>query len=143
MTLVEVALALAVVAVLVAIALPLYSGYQYRGQVVQATNDITSLAAQMEIYYHTHQQYPASLADIGADTRVDPWGFPYQYINHALVNGNGHVRRDRSLNPLNSDYDLYSVGRDGVSKYPITQSESLDDVIRAQDGQYYGLASDF
>jgi general secretion pathway protein G len=60
-----------------------------------------------------------------------------------LLHGNGHVRRDRSLNPLNNDYDLYSVGQDGQTALPITQSVSQDDVIRAANGAYYGLASNF
>ena len=59
------------------------------------------------------------------------------------MSGAGHIRRDRSLNPLNPDYDLYSLGKDGDSKMPITAAESQDDVIRALGGAYIGLASGF
>ena len=49
----------------------------------------------------------------------------------------------RFLVPLNSDYDLYSMGKDGVSSPPITAKPSQDDVIRASNGSYVGLASNF
>ena len=45
--------------------------------------------------------------------------------------------------PLNTDYDLYSMGRDGKSKTPLTASESHDDIVRALDGEFVGLASEF
>ena len=59
------------------------------------------------------------------------------------ANGKGGARKDHALNPLNTDYDLYSSGADGQSKPQITQKLSLDDVIRASNGAYVGLASDF
>jgi general secretion pathway protein G len=144
-TLVELMLAVAVAAILAAIAMPQFSNYKYRAQVKVAMQDIYALQNNIERYYTNNNQYPATLADLGINpaTSLDPWGFPYQYLNHAGVNGKGSFRKDRNLNPLNSDYDLYSVGVDGVSKMPITQKESLDDVIRASNGAYVGLASDF
>jgi general secretion pathway protein G len=45
--------------------------------------------------------------------------------------------------PINSDYDLYSVGKDGVSSGPLTAGPSRDDVIRANDGGFFGLARDY
>ena len=45
--------------------------------------------------------------------------------------------------PLNTDYDLYSVGADGESSGPLSASKSKDDVIRALKGGYIGLASNF
>ena len=55
----------------------------------------------------------------------------------------GKMRRDRFLKPLNSDYDLYSVGKDGESKRNLDARKSWDDVIRAVNGLYVGLASEF
>jgi len=45
--------------------------------------------------------------------------------------------------PLNSTYDLYSKGKDGASASPLTAKASADDVIRANDGGYIGLASGY
>jgi general secretion pathway protein G len=53
------------------------------------------------------------------------------------------VRKDHALNPINSDYDLYSLGKNGVSKKQISQKDSVDDIIRARDGGFIGLAADF
>ena len=53
------------------------------------------------------------------------------------------MRKDRFLNPLNSEFDLYSVGPDGKTETPLTAKASYDDIIRAVDGKYMGLASDF
>jgi general secretion pathway protein G len=55
----------------------------------------------------------------------------------------GKMRKDRFLVPLNSDYDLYSMGKDGDSRPPLTAQMSRDDIVRASDGAFVGLASDF
>lgn len=52
-------------------------------------------------------------------------------------------RKDRFLHPINSDYDLYSRGKDGESVEPLTAQKSHDDVIRANDGAFIGLAKFF
>ena len=44
---------------------------------------------------------------------------------------------------MNSDYDLYSTGKDGAGSPPITAKPSQDDVIRASNGSYVGLAANF
>jgi len=55
----------------------------------------------------------------------------------------GSARKDHFLVPLNTDYDLYSVGRDGKSHPPLSAPDSADDVIRANDGAYIGLAANY
>jgi general secretion pathway protein G len=45
--------------------------------------------------------------------------------------------------PINSDFDLYSVGRDGQSAPALTARVSHDDVVRANDGGFIGLAIDY
>jgi general secretion pathway protein G len=59
------------------------------------------------------------------------------------MKGNGQARKDRFLVPLNDDYDLYSMGKDGTSSPPLTAKVSQDDIIRANNGSYVGLASLF
>ena len=53
------------------------------------------------------------------------------------------MRKDHRLVPINSDYDLYSMGKDGRSVSPLTARHSHDDIIRANDGDYVGLAKDY
>jgi len=144
-TLVELLFAIVIFGVVISIVIPMYQGYVYRTQVANATVFLRALSAKIDQYYTDAGQYPPDLTSVGcaASGCIDPWGYAYQYINHAALHGNGHVRRDRSLNPLNDDYDLYSIGLDGQTAYPITQRVSQDDVIRAGNGAYYGLASGF
>lgn len=52
-------------------------------------------------------------------------------------------RSDRFLFPLNSDYDLFSLGPNGKSAASIGAALAQDDVIRANDGDYFGPASEY
>jgi general secretion pathway protein G len=45
--------------------------------------------------------------------------------------------------PVNSTFDLYSLGPDGKSSPPFTAAPSQDDIVRANDGGFIGLASDY
>ncbi len=45
--------------------------------------------------------------------------------------------------PINSQFDLYSRGRDGASQPPLTAGPSLDDVVLANDGGFVGLAAEY
>jgi general secretion pathway protein G len=58
-------------------------------------------------------------------------------------NVTGQARKDRFLVPINSDFDLYSVGPDGDSTPPLNAKNSRDDIIRANDGLFVGPASNF
>jgi len=53
------------------------------------------------------------------------------------------ARKDGKLNPINSDFDLYSIGEDGKTTTPLRAPQSRDDVIRARDGAFLGLAAEF
>ncbi len=57
--------------------------------------------------------------------------------------GVGGARKDRFLVPINSDFDIYSMGRDGQTIPPLTAPKSHDDILRASDGGFYGLAANF
>jgi len=52
-------------------------------------------------------------------------------------------RRDRYMFPLNTDYDLFSLGPDGRTSVSLGESVGLDDVIRANNGGYFGPASQY
>ena len=141
-TLVELMLLLVLIGVLAAVALPFYKGYKEKIRVSQAITDIAAISMSAHSYWIDNRAYPASLADIGVTGKLDPWGHPYMYYN-IEANGKGGARKDHALNPLNTDFDIYSKGADGASKPQITQKSSLDDVIRASNGAFLGLASDF
>jgi general secretion pathway protein G len=55
----------------------------------------------------------------------------------------GQLRKDRNLVPINTDFDLFSRGKDGQTNFPLTAQRSRDDIVRANNGGYIGLASDY
>lgn len=140
--LLELLLGLALLGILTAIALPSYREYQQRMLVQSAVNDIYVLQQAITRYQSQNWRLPDSLAEVGQGTLLDPWGHPYQYLNLADAR-RGQMRKDRNLVPINSDYDLYSMGADGQSTPPLTASVSRDDIVRAANGGFVGLASDY
>ena len=75
---------------------------------------------------------------------LDPWGRPYEYLNIRTAGpGKGALRKDGKLNPLNTDFDLYSIGKDGMSATPLSAEESRDDIVRANNGAFIGLGEDY
>ena len=59
-TLIELMIVVAIVAILARVALPIYSDYVLRGRLVDATNLLASMRAQMEQYYQDNRTYAAS-----------------------------------------------------------------------------------
>jgi general secretion pathway protein G len=142
MTLIELLLAVVVIALIGSIALPSYRAQVNRARVAQALTDIKHLEMAIERYVTANGNHPASLTDLGGTAPVDPWGRPYRYLrmDGASV---GQVRKDHALHPLNTDYDLYSMGADGRTATPLTAKISRDDVVRARNGSFVGLASTY
>ena len=52
-------------------------------------------------------------------------------------------RRDGYMFPLNSDYDLFSLGPNGSTAISLSESMAQDDVIRSNNGGFFGTASDY
>lgn len=141
--LLELMLAVALVALLAAIAVPSYNGYKQRMAIVTAIGDIRRIEQMLSRYEMQSPQrnLPASLAEAGINLR-DPWGNPYQYLS-ASDSTIGEMRKDRGLVPVNTDYDLYSMGPDALSVSPLTSSLSRDDIVRAGNGAFVGSTSDY
>lgn len=143
-TFLELMFAVAVLAVLAVLAIGQFTTYVDRSKSDVARADIAIMSVEMERYRNRNDNaLPDSLADIGRATFLDPWQRPYEYTKLEGVKGKGSARKDHKLNPINSDFDLFSTGKNGVYKSQISQKDSLDDVIRARDGSYIGLAADF
>jgi|ERR1039458_784954 general secretion pathway protein G len=142
-TLVEIVIAIAILLTIAAIAIPNYLAAVDRAKIARAVGDIRTIGNAVLGYELVNQQYPDTLDQVGYGANLDPWGQPYQYLNFADTNGKGKMRKDRFLVPINSYFDLYSMGKDGQSVPPLTASVSKDDVVWANDGSFIGLASDY
>jgi general secretion pathway protein G len=142
-TLVEILIVLAIVVILAGLAVSAYGRYREKLRVTQAVSDIGAIATTIKFRAVDAREFPGSLAEIGLGDKLDPWGRPYQYLNLETKKGNGMARKDKKLAPLNSDFDLYSMGKDGQSLAPLVPPVSRDDVVRARDGSFIGLAADF
>lgn len=143
--LLELLIGLAILSILVMIAYPSYTAYLDRTNNALAASDIQTISLAIERFYVINNRYPDSLAEAHIDNMRDPWGKPYQYlrIDGAGLKGKGQLRKDKFLVPVNSDYDLYSMGKDGESVPPFTAKKSHDDIVRANNGKYIGPASGY
>lgn len=142
-TLVELMLIVMIVAILIQLARGFYQNYRERTDLAQAANDIAQISTEILHYGLDHRGLPDTLADIGRAGKKDPWGNVYQYLNHQTLKGNGSLRKDKNIVPINSDFDLYSVGKDGQTQATLTAGVSRDDVVRANNGRFVGLASEY
>ena len=144
-TLMELMVGLAVIGVLVTIAVPNFLNYRNKARIASAISEIKLLEKDIAKYEIDGTNLPDSLSDVRSEPLKDPWGNPYQYLrieggtDPDLINKR---RKNKDGDPANSDYDLYSLGHDGRTEDQFTDTDALDDIVRADDGQFYGLAED-
>ena len=142
-TLIEIILAVAAVTILAAIAIPSYQSAINKAKTNQAIKDIYHIENMLQRYNSVNlYQFPPDLAALGAPIPLDPWGNAYEYLNIEAGVSKGKVRKDKKLNPLNSDFDLYSKGADGKTALPLTSAHAQDDIVRAGNGSFVGLGAD-
>ena len=152
-TMIELILMTAIIATLAALGAPRLQAALDKANVAGAIGDIHALQLELMQYEAEYGAPPASLAAIARSNLLDPWDNTYQYLNLVGAPGGGgggggggpggQPRKDRFLVPINSSFDLYSMGKDGLSTPPLTAKGSRDDVVRAMDGGFIGLAEDF
>lgn len=171
-TLIEVLVVVVVVGLLASLAVGAYANAITRTRNTRAMVEIRNIERAIAAYRSEAGVLPADL-NVIRFAPSDPWGTPYVYLNFDPYrvapggpvvapqqgggsggggNGGGNdraggiagvARKDRFLVPLNTDYDLYSCGADRDSKKPLQAPQSWDDIIRAADGAFVGLAADF
>ena len=113
-TLIELMIVVAIIAILAAIALPAYRDYITRGNLVNATNQLSAWRAQMEQYYQDARQYtdvtgpPAFTSPCGNVPTSNNWTF--------------------SCAPLPASYLLKAVGSGPVAGFTYTIDQSNNQV---------------
>lgn len=141
-TLVELLITVAIVGILQAVGMASYTSYLERVDIAQAVLDMNAISKRLYAYQQETGEFPATLSQVNAEM-TDPWGNSYVYVEFSGIKGNAGKRKDKNLVPINSDYDLFSKGKDGESMAPLTAPKSKDDVIRANNGGYMGLAANY
>ena len=142
LTLIELLITIAIIGILSAIAVPMWTDYITDSRNAVAKADIANISSQLDRVIALTGSPPNDLTGITPTT--DPWGQPYKYLKLAgvfpLPPG---TRRDKSTVPINSDYDLYSMGPDGKTEGPLTGAKAWDDIVRASDGAFIDLGSEY
>ena len=142
--LLELIIVTVVALLMAALAVPAYNGAIERGRIGTAIGQIEVLAAEIGTYNLNHQQLPAMLDILPVEIPLDPWGNEYQYtVIDAACLCAGNFRKEGNLIPLNSDFDLFSSGKDGDSAAPLAAPKSRDDIVRANNGAFIGLAEEY
>ena len=143
--LLDLMIAVVVMALLVAVAIPSYKQFVVRAKNARAIGDIATMSIEIDRFrLKNNGALPNSLNELSMEIPLDPWKAPYQYLNILAAGpGKGGLRKDGKLNPLNSDFDLYSMGDDGDSAAPLSANPSRDDIVRANNGAFIGLGEDY
>lgn len=157
-TLVEIVITLMIIGILAAIAIPAYTNYIDRSLVKLTIKNIRILEQSIKAFEFENTRLPNSLNEVGSvellgangnsitqsPPFLDPYGNAYRYLNFANEpSGWPNCRRDGVDKPLSLDYDLYSMGADGVTQKKLNHAKSLDDIVRARSGRFVDLASKY
>jgi len=142
-TAVEIAIVLMIFGIVLWVSIPAYQGYVERARILETVVAVGEMSKGIRQYEISKGALPDSLDEAGYGANVDPWGRSYEYLNLRTAKGNGQARKDKKLAPLNSDFDLYSLGRDGLTAASLANKASRDDIVRARDGGFIGTAEEF
>jgi general secretion pathway protein G len=144
--LIEMLAVVVIMGILAGLALPRLALAVNQAKVARAIGDIKAIQTDLMAIEAGGQPLPADLAAIGRGGMLDPWVKPYVYFRFPPPPPPGPpaaARKDRFLVPVNSTFDLYSSGKDGNTAIPFTAAQSLDDIVRANDGGFVGLAKNY
>lgn len=130
-TLVELMIALVIIMMLATIAITNFARFREDARVTRCMNEIRTLEREITAWSIDKASLPANLGDIGRTNMRDPWGGNYVY---------SVPTRTYVGDPINTDFDLYSKGPNGLYVDSLDEPESEDDVIRGRTGNYVGLA---
>ncbi len=142
-TVIEIAAGLMIVSLLYLTISPAIIASVNNAKTTTSSGEIGEMQLTIDDFFKKNGRFPDSLEEVFDEVPLDAWGNPYQYTNIANSKGKGMLRKDKNLVPINSDYDLYSMGPDGQSAAALTAAISQDDIVRGRNGLFLGLAADY
>ena len=143
MTLVELVVVMLIVAILASAASATFTFAVDTANNHKAIADIATMGGKIIKFSVENERLPVSLAEIDGAVDEDPWGNPYRYLSFENGVNRGAARKNRNLVPINTLFDLYSIGKDGHSLAPLTAPTSHDDIVWANDGTFIGLGENY
>ncbi|MEE9391048.1 MAG: prepilin-type N-terminal cleavage/methylation domain-containing protein [Planctomycetota bacterium] len=147
-TLLEIMVVMAIIAILATMSVPFYQSVVKSAEIRSSVADLETMSRVIDAYIGQHGYAPASLSDVGIEGFTDPWGRPYHYLRLANAPDAappmvGAARTGADALPVNSDYDLFTIGADGEYLAELSAPESRDDVIRADNGSFHGAVFEY
>lgn len=136
-TLIELVVVVVIIMILATLAFFGYTKFVGKAQVITAISEINGIVKDVRGYQIDNGDPPVNLVDADAAyaTLLDPWGNLYQYAAPPV--------RTQGGSNINSQFDVFSMGKDGLWVPDINAPQSLDDIIRAGDDKYLGKASGY
>lgn len=141
-TMIEILVVMGILCILVFLSLPLYNELRNKAKVSVCMEDLRTLEKEIYAYSLSNGSYPVNLTKINRGEMRDPWGNLYIYDRIPHSDGtDAYV--DTGRHDINTDFDLYSKGKDGASTLDLTDSSADDDIIHGANGGYVGLGSNY
>lgn len=139
-TLIELIMVMAILGVLSSLAYSSFYGVKNRTMLARAQSEIRNIEKDIYAFASEKGSYPASLSDINRQEDLDPWGNRYVYVPDGNPASDPVGNRMAFGRRINTDFDLYSKGGNGVSTDNLDSDESADDVVRGGEGSFTDLA---
>ena len=189
-TLIELMISVSIIAILAGIVVPMYLSAMRNARVAKAKGELRTISTAIDMFRAKHAGVlPVTLAEVGHGGRLDPWGYPYMFLNFSTGTGSGMnwairnklidpsvlpaldgeglidstasfnfttydlaingvallpplsapkaitvnaaKRRDQFLFPLNTDYDLFSMGPDRLTALSGVEDVTLQLTLKA------------
>jgi len=134
-TLVELIIVMAIVAILALMSLPLFNDYVRSARNKRCISELRTIDQAITAYILDKNALPGALSDVGMGGMMDPWNHLYVYALPAAL-------EYPVTGKLNNDYDLYSMGSDGVSAPEFAGLGSPDDLVRVNNGSTFCVRDD-
>ncbi len=121
-TLIELMIAVVVVAILAAVALPSYTSYVTRGRISEATAGLAAKRVQLEQFFQDNRTYVSGLATVPTTNACDADTTTSSYFDFSCVAGWDNLT-----------YTLQAVGKNAMTgfTYTINQPGARTSVITA------------